>query len=287
MLRSAVALLGVIVGVGCAGVRQNLAMDAAAGDHDCPRHRVTLVRETTTPLQDRERRWRYDLMVCSVRRTYVHDPALETFREAGFSGAASSGDRRFTEFRQRQAQLQRIERTQVEVAEDEFTGEVRARMRTGVDWEDGERRHPAVFSVTIEASSGEATVAVASNSDGWRWRDCHDFHMLVDGERVELGVSEHAGRVPGGGNGSVVSERVSASVPPATLSALLAATSVRGRVCSDVFALRPEGIEGLREFRQRLDELDASRNHPPSDTADSAALESDAPAGPRASPADP
>jgi hypothetical protein len=271
MLGRATAIVMMVLPLcGCAGIRQGLALDAAAADHNCPRNRVSLVRETTTPTQHRERRWRYELLVCSQRRVYQYDPELEVYREVSYVGqsASTSGDSeaRFREFRrQQQAREQREERlaarreaeqTRLSMAEDEFTGEVSAQLRTGVDWEDGERVVPTLFSLVLnpETRTGELSVTTVFRS--WRWRNCHSFHMLADGERVSLDEPEHQGETRTDGGQEYVSETVTVPADSDAVRMLAEAESIRGRICEDVFSLREDAHEGLRQLWSQVSEGD-------------------------------
>ena len=251
---------------GCAGVRQTLVREAAAGDHECPLDRVTLVRETTTAAQGSSRRWQYDLLVCSVRRVYRYDPELEVFREASTfevastaGGASTSSGGQFSEFRrgqqrqrEREAAVVEAEQPRFDVGEDEFTGEVNARFRTGVAWEAGERNGPTFLSLVVNPSTMTGRIAVSTTFDRLRWRQCHAFNMLAGDERLPLSQATHDGVDQSVEGQPRVQETVTAQLGATAVRALLNAESVRGRVCSDVFAFRPEGIAGLHEFRARL-----------------------------------
>ncbi|MBN4049530.1 hypothetical protein JYT86_00570 [bacterium AH-315-N03] len=278
-----VLLAGVLAGPACGGVRQTYARRAAADDHGCPEDRVTLIRETTTPAQNRSRRWTYELLVCSTRRTYRYDPDLQVYREAsasvGSSGAGTGGSsgRAFSEFRRRQqlevreeersSSIARIEEPRFEVSEDEFTGEASGHYRTGVAWEAGRRRVPTVFSLVIDPSTMTGTAFVSTTFDGPRWRDCHQFHMLVNnGERLPVGEPAYRGRNQDGGR---ILERVTIRLTADALTTLLGASRVRARVCTDVFELTPEAVLQLSAFRERLTGSASEETTPPPQSPDS------------------
>jgi hypothetical protein len=96
---------------------------------------------------------------------------------------------------------------------------------------------------------------VDSVDSGGVYRDVKAIGLVVDGEPVDVPVSDYRMQINTTGRGTGARQRgesVTARVPADVLDRLVGAASVTGRVGSTAFRLTPQQLADVREFAKRL-----------------------------------
>jgi hypothetical protein len=112
---------------------------------------------------------------------------------------------------------------------------------------------PLGFTVLLATSRERAQTTggfmmFSRPSERWRYLRCHSVDMLVDGQPVALGESDHDGSVFRGG----VSEHVTVDLDPAALRLVTTAHEVRVRVCNDSWTISQEMLSAMQRIGREL-----------------------------------
>jgi hypothetical protein len=114
-------------------------------------------------------------------------------------------------------------------------------------------------------------IQILSESKDWVYLKCHTLDLLVDGNPLSAGETDHDGdtgiRTSTGDPG--VRETITAVLPPAAVVQMAGAKEIRGRLCGDEWSFKPEQIGGLAAFVEKAELKSAPT--PPASSAPSSA----------------
>lgn len=127
---------------------------------------------------------------------------------------------------------------------DEFTGRSRLEFRVGVPIDVPDAIGGVALVSIVRSEEGNAFFMVGAGfREGWRWLECHHVDLLVNGEPFRVAAQEeHDGEVERG----YVAESVVVPLTPVEATALMSATSLRFRVCTDVMEVGAGALAVMR-----------------------------------------
>lgn len=182
---------------------------------------------------------------CDARGFPIRAVIVEDRRAPQARQAELDQRRREIMLREQQAEAERAERRRPrwERNVDEFTGQAEVRFVSGLTIEVRDASN-ATLGILVHGN-GTASFLVHVTFSEWRWLECNHLHLQLNGAPFPL--SEPNSNRRGSVHRGYVSEMVGVTLTASELAALVAASTVRFRICRDVVELPADVLEVLRE----------------------------------------